>query len=288
MLGYEAQEFEATFEKGLEIIHTQDRKRSTALLEDVLQNDVEYFIEKRLIAKAGNIVHVRSKATVFKDEKGSPIKLIGVFQDISDFVISEKQLLEQNSLTQDIIRNLPAAFFLFNQDGKLLLWNEQVYEITGYHHEELAAKAVVDLFEGEEKIKIVRHVEEALTEGYTELEAWLTNSIGEKVPLYFTASTIQYKGEQCVFGIGTDISERLSLLHELQLLTDNTEEAFAYLDEKLNIVSFNQQMRVHSELLFQKELKKGMKIIHFAKPGQKDDLNKILKEVWKKKEVKEK
>ncbi len=287
MLGYEAQEFEATFEKGLEIIHPQDRKRSTVLLEDVLQNDVEYFIEKRLISKAGNIVHVRSKATVFKDEKGSPIKLIGVFQDISDFVISENQLQEQNSLTQDILRDLPAIFFLFNQKGEILLWNEKFEEITGFTKGEIATKVPQEFFEGLEKIKVGNHIQKTLNDGYTDLEAWLTTKRKGTVPLFITASTIQYKEETCIFGTGTDISERISLLHELQLLVDNTEEAFTYVDEELNILSFNQQMSVHSMLLFQKELKKGMKITHFAMPNQQGDLNKILKEVWEGNEIKE-
>jgi PAS domain S-box-containing protein len=287
MLGYKPQEFEVNFESGLETIHPKDRERATALMEEVLQNGAEYFIEKRLISKSGNIIHVRSKANIFKDDQGNPIKLIGVFQDISDFVDSQEQLNEQESVTRDILRNLPSIFFLFNQNGELLLWNKQLPKVTGFDQEEIAAKLVEEFFEGEEKEKVNKHIQEVLKKGYTELEACLSTKKNGKVPMFITASNIQYKGEKCIFGIGTDITERISLVRELQLLVDNTEEAFTYLDEDLKIVSFNQQMSVHSRLLFQKEIKKGIEITHFAKRNQKDDLKKILTEVWEGKEVKE-
>ncbi|SMG20108.1 PAS domain S-box-containing protein [Marivirga sericea] len=287
MLGYQPQEFEITFEKGIGVIHPEDRERATALLEEVLLKDAKYFIEKRLMSKAGNIVHVRSKATIFKDEEGKPSKLIGVFQDISDFVESQNDLKDQNSLTQDIIRDLPAVFFLFNQNGELLLWNKQLPKVTEYDEQEIGSKVVVEFFEGEEKEKVSNHIQEVLKKGYTELEAWLSTKGKGKVPMFISASTIQYKGERCIFGIGTDITERLSLLNELELLINNTEEAFTYLDKELNIVSFNEQMAVHSELFFQKRLEKGRKITQFVKPDQKEGWDKILKRVWEKNEVKD-
>jgi len=279
ILGYEAQEFQVTFERGVAVIHPEDRERATALMEEVLQNDKEYFIEKRLFTKSGNIIHVRSKANIFKDSKGIPVKLIGVFQDISDFVKSQDQIKEQNSLTQDILRNLPSAFFLFNQKGEHLLWNKQLEKITGYTHDEIAAKSPEDLYDGDEKEKVNQHIQKVLKNGYTELEAWISTKNNGKTPLFFTASTIQYKGERCIFGTGTDISLRLSLLHELQLLINNTEEAFMYLDSELNVISFNQQMKDHYELLFQKELKKGMRLSQLATSEQKLELNKIIKNV---------
>ncbi|MGM0579416.1 MAG: PAS domain S-box protein [Bacteroidota bacterium] len=286
MLGYEPQEFEVTFDKGIEVIHPEDRERATALMEDVLQNDVEYFIEKRLLTKAGNLIHVRSKANIFYDDKGNPIKLIGVFQDISDFVETQEQLTEQNTLTQDIIRNLPSAFFLFNEKGKHLLWNNQLEEITGYSHDEIASLSPPDLYNGKEKEKVKYHINEVFEKGYTEVEAWLSTKNNGEVPLYFTASTIQYKSERCIFGTGTDISKRLHLLHELELLISNTDEAFMYIDQELNVVSYNHQMKTHYDLLFHKVLKKGLNLKNLVRDDQKEELNEILKQVWNKKQAK--
>ena len=286
MLGYQPQEFEVTFEKGLEVIHPEDRERATALMEEVLQNDTEYFIEKRLITKHGNSIYVRSKANIFKDEKGNPVKLIGVFQDISDFVNTQNQLIEQHSLTKDIIQNLPAAFFLFNEKQQHLLWNKQLEDITGYSHDEIAEIKPIDFYTGEEKVKVAFHIKEVLEKGYTELEAWLTKKDKQKIPLFFTASTIQYKGERCIFGTGTDISQRLGLIHELELLTSNTDEAFMYIDDELKVVSFNHQMKTHYDLIFEKKLKKGLKLTELAYQEQSEELNQIIKQVWQKEHAK--
>jgi PAS domain S-box-containing protein len=143
-----------------------------------------------------------------------------------------------------------------------------------------------DLYRGQEKEKVEQHIKEVLKSGYTELEAWLTTKNNGEVPLYFTASTIQYKGERCIFGTGTDISKRLHLLHELELLISNTDEAFMYVDQQLNVVSYNHQMKTHYDLLFNKKLKKGLKLTQLAKKGLDKELNTIIKQVWKKQHAK--
>lgn len=101
MLGYEPQEFEVSVERLAEIIHPDDREKASELLEDFIEGRSEYFIEKRLVSKTGNIIHVRSKANIFKDENGIPLKVVGVFQDITDFVQSQDKLKQQLYSTTD-------------------------------------------------------------------------------------------------------------------------------------------------------------------------------------------
>jgi PAS domain S-box-containing protein len=99
ILGYEPQEFQVTNAKSTEIIHPDDRLRSAELMEDVLQNGAEYFIRKRLLSKEGNIIHVHSKAKVFRNKTGKPIKLIGLFQDITELKETEKDTVNSIYLT---------------------------------------------------------------------------------------------------------------------------------------------------------------------------------------------
>ncbi|WKV13385.1 PAS domain-containing protein [Marivirga harenae] len=285
MLGFEPNEFEVTFEKGLSVIHPKDRQRATALMEEVVRNKTEYKIEKRLIKKSGETIHVRSKAKLFYDNDGKPRKLIGVFQDISDFVNAQKQVEEQNSLTNDIIRNLPAIFFLFNRDGKIHVWNKQLKKVTEFSDAEIASKKVEDFFQGEERTKVKHQIGEVFRTGHAEIETSITNNKGRNIPLYFTASLIQYKGEECVFGTGTDITERVSLLHELQLLVDNTEEAYTYLDREWKVVSFNKQMSTHSNFLLQSAIEKGKSLLDAVKLDQREDLKMCLKLVSNGEEV---
>lgn len=118
MLDYKPQEFEVTFEKGVEVIYPADRERATALMEDVLQNDQEYFIEKRLVTKTGNIIHVRSKANIFKDKRGNPIKLRGFFRILATLLILSKTLKNRILLPVISFKIYPLhSFFLIKKDN---------------------------------------------------------------------------------------------------------------------------------------------------------------------------
>jgi PAS domain S-box-containing protein len=279
ILGYTPEEWLDTPNFWQNHIHPEDRDGAINHCHLETQKGNDHVFDYRMQKKDGEYIWVQDRVTVLQ-KNGKPYKLRGLIININSEKNEKLEIESEKALINSIIQNLPSVFFLFNQNGELLLWNKQLQKITGYGHKEIASKIVEEFFEGEEKNKVNYHIQEALKKGNTELEAWLSTKKNGKVPMFITASTIQYKGEICVFGTGTDISQRLSLLQELQLLINNTDEAFMYLDEELHVVTFNQQMKTHYELLFQKELKKGLKLTQLVKPDQKDELNKIVKEVW--------
>jgi len=220
MLGYEPQEFEISHETGINIIHPADRDEAMRLMEETITTGKEYSTKKRLISKDRKIIYVKSTAQLFYDVDGSPLKLVGLFQDITDFMKSEQIIEEQNTLVHDVIKKLPSAFFLFNQKGQHLLWNEKLESYTGYDAEEIATINPINFYEGEDKEKINWHIKKVLDEGYTEVQAWLTTKSKEKIPLYFTASTIQYNGQKCIFGTATDITQSFKLERNLKSATE--------------------------------------------------------------------
>ena len=65
MLDYESQEFEVTFEKGVEVIYPADRERATALMEDVLQNDFKIRVVADITCDIeGSIPSTKQPATI--------------------------------------------------------------------------------------------------------------------------------------------------------------------------------------------------------------------------------
>lgn len=123
MLGYAPRSFEVTFENGLSTVHPDDRARALAHMQEVLAKDIPYLIEKRLLAHDGSIRHVRSKATVYRNENGQATQLIGVFQDITDFVQAQQALKQQEAFLNTIIDSAPDCIKVVSPEGLLMDMN---------------------------------------------------------------------------------------------------------------------------------------------------------------------
>ncbi|MCH8556454.1 MAG: PAS domain-containing protein [Balneolia bacterium] len=186
-------------------LHPEEREEifSYCSAETKLMRD--HTFDYRFRHKDGHYIwlHDRTKV-VLKD--GAPYKLTGMMVDIS-YEKELSQALEQESkLNEVLIKTLPSLFYLFDEEGNHLLWNEKLEEITGYTAEEIKKIKPLDMYEGEDRERIAKHIDIALREGFTQVEGQLITKSGKKVPLFFTAATTVYQGKKCIFGSGIDIS----------------------------------------------------------------------------------
>ncbi|HAS56991.1 MAG TPA: hypothetical protein DCS64_00510, partial [Algoriphagus sp.] len=92
MLGYEPNEFEVTFEKGLSVIHPEDRERAVDHMNEVLNKSKDYKIKKRLIKNDGTHIWVISKAKWLKNNTTGETILSGAFRDITEILSTKKEL----------------------------------------------------------------------------------------------------------------------------------------------------------------------------------------------------
>jgi PAS domain S-box-containing protein len=140
MLGYAPQSFTVDFEIGTATIHPDDRNRAIQHMQDVLQKDLEYNITKRLLTHSGQPILVQSKASVIKDDLGRPIKLIGVFHDITEFVEIRQQLEEARHTSHLLLENVDGIFWEADAcNFQFTYISPQVEAITGYSREEWLA-----------------------------------------------------------------------------------------------------------------------------------------------------
>lgn len=217
MLGYEPQSFAINFVKRSEVIHPDDRERATSHFNEVLEKRGKYAIQKRFISADGSIIHILSKAEFIFDDKNNPIKLLGVFQNITELVNANVKLLEETNLTQELIQNLPNVFFMFNDKGKFVIWNNRLLEVSEYTNEEVSEMSPLDFFDDESKKVISEHISKVISEGETNIEVNFISKSKISKPIHFVASKFRYKDEICIYGVGIDISERKKAEEQLFL-----------------------------------------------------------------------
>ncbi|MFN7044508.1 MAG: PAS domain-containing protein [Flavobacterium sp.] len=111
--------------KGLEVIHPEDREMALEKMTQAINLGIEYRIKKRFITANNKIKHVISSGKVIKDDNNNPIKLVGIFQDITEFVETNEKIELLNKITKDVIYDWDIIKDVFN-------WGESFTRIFGY------------------------------------------------------------------------------------------------------------------------------------------------------------
>jgi signal transduction histidine kinase/ActR/RegA family two-component response regulator len=89
-------EFGASYEAFLEMVHPDDRDTLNKAYMDSVEKKTKYAVDHRLLMKDGRIKFVHEQGRTYYDEKGKPVRSIGVVQDITDQwqMENEKKKLE--------------------------------------------------------------------------------------------------------------------------------------------------------------------------------------------------
>ncbi|MFO8009962.1 MAG: ATP-binding protein [Dehalococcoidia bacterium] len=76
--------FPGTYQAFLERIHPDDLAYVQESVDAALNEDVEYDIDHRIIWPDGTIRWVSETGRVFRDERGNPVRMLGIVQDITE------------------------------------------------------------------------------------------------------------------------------------------------------------------------------------------------------------
>jgi PAS domain S-box-containing protein len=145
--------------------------------------------------------------------------------DITEKKKAEKEIREQKEFYEQILDLLPSLYFLIDNKGKLLKWNNNTVAVSGYTNKEIAKIKAVDLIANEDKKEVIRALARAFKKGRASVEANLLTKDGKKRLFYFTGNRIRLKEEYYVTGFGIDISERKRAEEAIRLETAKLSSA---------------------------------------------------------------
>jgi two-component system, cell cycle sensor histidine kinase and response regulator CckA len=175
-------------------------------------------LELEQYRKDGTTFWTEVSARFLYDERQSPVGIIGATRDISERKRSEEELKQEREFTDAVIRSVPGLLYLYDETGRMVRWNKQHEEFTGYSAEEMRGMHVLDWFGKHEPdtSHIGQRVQDVMTKGRGEAEANLITKDGRAVPFYFTGVKLTIAGKPYFTGIGIDITERKRAEEELK------------------------------------------------------------------------
>ncbi|MDE2023263.1 MAG: PAS domain S-box protein [Gammaproteobacteria bacterium] len=158
--------------------------------------------------------------------------VVGMGVDISAQKQAEEKLHQEQLLLTHAINSLPGLFTLCTDQGKFLMWNQRLEQITGYSAEQLGKLNPLDLIVPEQRSLMAGRVAEAFARGHADVEAELLCRDGRRIPHYFTGRRLELQGRPCLAGVALDITARReaeqriqAYLQELQRLSPRILQA---------------------------------------------------------------
>jgi PAS domain S-box-containing protein len=166
-----------------------------------LPNDLtpQYYELFKLLSAIGLIVLVLALALLYE---------MIVRQTLAELRRAEDKLLEEKSFSDLAIASLPGVFYLFDDKGRFVRWNENVERVSGYSPEELSKMQSLDFFSEEDQEVVLRSREDLIAEGQAAPEACLVAKDGTAIPYLFSNRRVVIGGKPHFIGTGIDITDR--------------------------------------------------------------------------------
>ena len=136
--------------------------------------------------------------------------------DIHDRKEIEDSVRREKQLSDSMIDSLPGVFYVFDSTGRLIRWNRNFEQSSGYSHEELARMQATDFFTDDEQQSLAERVQEVFTKGEAVLEADFVSKDGSRTPYVFSGTRVMFGNEPALVGLGLDNSDRKEVVNELK------------------------------------------------------------------------
>jgi two-component system, cell cycle sensor histidine kinase and response regulator CckA len=151
---------------------------------------------------------------------------VTAIRDMSERKKADEALRREKAFSDAVIDGLPGVFYICDEEGGLLRWNNNETAMTGYSSEELSKMNFLQLFR-EDREQVANKTREVFDIGKASMEVSIVSKSGMPVPFLFTAFRMVVAEKRYLVGVGIDISERRRL--EGQLLHAQKMEAIGVL-----------------------------------------------------------
>ncbi len=119
------------------IMHPEDRGTNLAEYRSLLRGDVHQIgAQKRYICADGQIIWVQADATLLRDEKGKPLQVLVIIQDITERRQAEEALRLSEARYRTAFESAATGMMLVSLDGYSLSVNRPLMDMLGYSEEE--------------------------------------------------------------------------------------------------------------------------------------------------------
>ena len=221
IFGLRPQEFRATYEAFLEVVHPDDRPAVNAAYSGSLREGRDaYEIEHRIVRRStGEIRYVHEKCEHTRNETGRVVRSVGMVHDITERRKVEEALREEKEKFALAYQAMPSVLVIASlADGRYIEVNEAFERSIGYRRDEVIGRPSVELNvwqNPEDRAMVLRMLAEGTK--VRNLEIGFRSKSGAIIIGLYSAEIIEIGAERCLLSLVNDITARKKMEEELRL-----------------------------------------------------------------------
>ncbi len=230
ILGMDPNKDQADFASSRALTHPDDLRHLDETVTQALEQKKDYDIIRRIVLRDGEEKIVHGKAKIFYDELGSPLRMVGTMQDITEQRRIKNELREQKEAFETIFRQSHDGVLII-KDGKFIDCNDAALRmLKAPSKEELCRTLPGDLSptvqpNGEDSnTKAKDMMQKALDEGIVNFECHHKAFDGSLFMVEVVLTRLEINNETVIHASWRDITQRKRLEQELKDSHFNLEE----------------------------------------------------------------
>lgn len=138
--------------------------------------------------------------------------LVGI--DITAQKGVQAELTDEKQFNETLLQSLPGTFYMFDEEGNYLRWNQNLVDNLGYSAKDLQKLNPMEFFAEKDHEKAQEAIETVFEEGHVSIELECVTKDGKTIPYLFTGKLFKKDGENYLLGVGLDISEQVEVRRE--------------------------------------------------------------------------
>ncbi|NND95998.1 MAG: PAS domain S-box protein, partial [Pirellulaceae bacterium] len=224
--GRRREDFSGAYEAWYESLHVDDRESATKALEESLKSDHPFVTEFRVVHLDGSVHHLSARGVVFRDESGTPIRMLGANSDITKLHEVTDHLEKSRELHAAMQDAAGVAMIATDVDGLITQFNHAAEIMLGYSADEMIGRETPAVFHDANEIgarsaemkKEGHPVEpgfdvfvDAARRGEMDQREWIyVRKDGSRLPVLLTVTALRTKQKEIYgfLGCAANISER--------------------------------------------------------------------------------
>lgn len=154
---------EVSNENFFRAVHPDDRALVAEAISSALKNRTLYSIDHRIVLPNGTerVVHEESK-TVFDEQTGRPLRMLGVVQDITERNHVEVALRESQARWRTLVENVPDIIMTLDREGTILFINRV---LEGFTRGQVLGANALDFLPEDQRANSIQRLEHLFETG---------------------------------------------------------------------------------------------------------------------------
>lgn len=218
----------------LNAVHPRERTRVHELWRHAVATGTLYETEMRLRNVDSEWRHVSMRGVPVREANGAIREWVGFGLDITDRKRALEAVMKERDFSNALISSQPGIFYVLDQNGLNMRWNENFEKISGYSAQEIAHMRGTDFVPPEHKELVAQRIHQVFVKGEADVEIDLVCKSGKRIPYYCTGKLVHMEGGPRLVGAGIDVSDLKRAQAEVNRLNSELEQRVEERTKQLN------------------------------------------------------